>query len=62
MICCAGTCKYSRLILLQFETVRRLYNDTTVQYHRDAIGKICKVLGIRIGDLLILVEDEKENE
>lgn len=45
---------------LKFETLRRLYNDTTVQYHRDAIGTICKVLGIGIADLLILVEEDGE--
>ena len=43
---------------LQFETLRRLYNDDTKQYQRDSIGRICEVLKVEIGDILILVDDE----
>ena len=43
---------------LKFETLRRLYNDDTKQYQRDTIGTICKVLGVGIGDLLILDDEE----
>lgn len=42
---------------LQFETLRRLYNDTTVQYHRETLGTICKALNVEIGDILILSDD-----
>ncbi|OLN23706.1 hypothetical protein BTO30_02925 [Domibacillus antri] len=47
---------------LKFETLRRLYNDTTVQYHRDALGKVCTVLNIRICELLVLVDEDVEEE
>lgn len=43
---------------LKFETLRRLYNDDTKQYQRDTIGTVCKVLEIKIDELLILEEDE----
>jgi putative transcriptional regulator len=42
---------------LKFETVRRLYHDKTVQYHRESIAAICKTLDIDVSELLIL--DEK---
>ncbi|MEK4200924.1 helix-turn-helix domain-containing protein [Cytobacillus sp. FSL K6-0265] len=41
---------------LNFETVRRLYNDETRQYQRDSIAAVCVVLGIGIGDLLEIKE------
>ena len=43
---------------LKFETLRRLYNDDTKQYQRDTIGRICEVLGVEIGDILILENDK----
>ncbi|MFS0763936.1 helix-turn-helix domain-containing protein [Peribacillus phoenicis] len=45
---------------LKFETLRRLYNDDTKQYQRDTIGRICEILEIKIGDILILIEDGTE--
>lgn len=44
---------------LPTETVRRLYNDTTMQYQRDTIGRVCEVLGVGIEELLLLTEDEE---
>jgi DNA-binding Xre family transcriptional regulator len=44
---------------LQFETLRRLYNDETKQYQRDTIGRICEVLDIKIEELLILTEESE---
>ncbi|MGD6831452.1 helix-turn-helix domain-containing protein [Sutcliffiella halmapala] len=43
---------------IPFETVRRLYNDTTVRYERNTLGKICDELKLDINDLLVLVESE----
>lgn len=48
-----------RLTGINFETLRRLYNDDTKQYQRDTIGRICEVLDVKIGDLLILVDDKE---
>jgi DNA-binding Xre family transcriptional regulator len=45
---------------IPFETVRRLYNDTTVRYERNTLGKICEALNIEISDLLVLVESDDE--
>lgn len=39
---------------LKFETVRRLYHDKTIQYHRESIAAICVALDIDINDLLTL--------
>lgn len=47
---------------LKFESLRRLYNDDTKQYQRETIGRICKVLNVGIGDLLILVDEEEGAE
>ncbi|MEK4884900.1 helix-turn-helix transcriptional regulator [Bacillus sp. FSL W8-0223] len=43
---------------IPFETVRRLYNDTTVRYERNTLGKICETLNIDISDLLVLIKEE----
>ncbi|MFY0758710.1 helix-turn-helix transcriptional regulator [Metabacillus dongyingensis] len=43
---------------IPFETIRRLYNDTTVRYERNTLGTVCRALNIEIQDLLILVEEE----
>ena len=45
---------------LKFETLRRLYNDDTKQYQRDTIGRVCEILEIKIGDILVLIEDGTE--
>jgi putative transcriptional regulator len=45
---------------LQFETLRRLYNDETKQYQRDTLGRVCEVLGVEINELLILVNEEND--
>jgi DNA-binding Xre family transcriptional regulator len=41
---------------LQFETLRRMYNDETKQYNKLMIAKVCEELGVEIADLLILEE------
>ncbi|MEO2074844.1 MAG: helix-turn-helix transcriptional regulator [Bacillus sp. (in: firmicutes)] len=46
---------------LQFETLRRLYNDETKQYQRDTLGRICEVLNVEIKDILILVNEESDS-
>lgn len=46
---------------LPFETVRRMYNDTTMQYQRDSVGRMCEVLNVEISDLLILNEEKRPN-
>lgn len=47
---------------IQFETLRRLYHDTSKQYSRETIGRVCEVLGIEVNELLILVEDDEYNK
>jgi DNA-binding Xre family transcriptional regulator len=49
---------------VKFETLRRLYNDETMQYQRDTIGVVCQTLGIELSDLLILIdkEDDKKDD
>ncbi len=51
-----------RMTGLKFETLRRLYNDVTKQYQRDTIGRICEVLNIGIGELLILIDDDEKKD
>lgn len=51
---CAEMCKLPK------ETVRRMYNDTTMQYQRDTLGTLCKVLNVSISDILAL-EDKKDD-
>ncbi|WP_042224131.1 helix-turn-helix domain-containing protein [Oceanobacillus manasiensis] len=46
---------------LPFETVRRLYNDKTVQYHRETLATVCITLGIGIEELLT-IEETKSDE
>lgn len=45
---------------LKFETVRRLYHDKTVQYHRKSIAHICDALNVDVSDLLSL--DHSDNQ
>jgi len=47
---------------VKFETIRRLYHDTTMQYQRDSIGILCEVLGVELSELLILVDKEEQTE
>ncbi|WHY93745.1 helix-turn-helix transcriptional regulator [Neobacillus cucumis] len=47
---------------LQFETLRRLYNDETKQYQRDTLGRICEVLGVEINEVLTLVKEEDSDK
>jgi DNA-binding Xre family transcriptional regulator len=47
---------------IPFETIRRLYNDTTVRYERNTIGTVCDILGIEINELLVLVESEDKEK
>ncbi|WP_150285106.1 helix-turn-helix transcriptional regulator [Rummeliibacillus sp. TYF-LIM-RU47] len=42
---------------LQPETVRRMYNDSTMQYQRDSLAKLCEGLNVGICDILKLEED-----
>ncbi|QPQ30003.1 helix-turn-helix domain-containing protein [Lysinibacillus sp. JNUCC 51] len=51
--------KCAEMAGLKKETVRRLYNDTTMQYQRDTLGALCKALDVEISDILILVENEE---
>ncbi|UAT30033.1 helix-turn-helix transcriptional regulator [Bacillus badius] len=51
--------QFAEMTGLPFETLRRLYNDTTKQYQRNTIGVICKTLNVGIGELLILADDEE---
>jgi len=39
---------------LQFESVRRLYNDDTERFPREVLAKLCEYLNIKIEDLLTL--------
>lgn len=45
---------------VKFETIRRLYHDTTKQYQRDSIGILCEVLNVELSELLILVDKEED--
>lgn len=52
--------KCAEMCSLPKETVRRMYNDTTMQYQRDTLGTLCKVLNVNISDILAL-EDKKDD-
>lgn len=47
---------------LQYETIRRMYNDDTRQYQRDTLAKICESLGVEISDILILVDKDDDKQ
>lgn len=47
---------------IKFETLRRLYNNTTMQYQRETIGRVCEVLGIELNELLELEEYDNEEK
>lgn len=49
--------KCAEMANLKVETVRRMYNDTTMQYQRDTLGSLCKALDCKIEDLLEIVEE-----
>lgn len=49
--------KCAEMAGLKVETVRRMYNDTTMQYQRDTLGALCKALDCKIDDLLEIVEE-----
>jgi DNA-binding Xre family transcriptional regulator len=49
--------KFSADTGLQFETLRRMYNDDTKQYNKQMIAKVCEELEIEISDLLILEDN-----
>ncbi|WP_431029662.1 helix-turn-helix domain-containing protein [Lysinibacillus sp. LZ02] len=42
---------------VNFETVRKMYNDEAKQYQRDTLGALCKALECDISDLLELIEE-----
>lgn len=50
--------KCAELANLPVETVRRMYNDTTMQYQRNTLGALCKALNVQISDILTLTEEE----
>ncbi|PJO45136.1 helix-turn-helix domain-containing protein [Lysinibacillus xylanilyticus] len=50
--------KCAEMAGLKKETVRRMYNDTTMQYQRDTLGALCKALNVGISDILDLEEKE----
>ena len=52
--------KCAEMCNLPKETVRRLYSDTTMQYQRDTLGKLCEVLKVNISDILAL-ENKKDD-
>lgn len=43
---------------LQYETLRRMYNDDTKQYQRDTLGRICEILDVGIDEILTIVDEE----
>ncbi|WP_447402348.1 helix-turn-helix domain-containing protein [Lysinibacillus sp. fkY74-1] len=47
-----------RMSGITFETLRKLANNTTVQYHRDTIAKVCEVLEIELHELLYLDKEK----
>lgn len=49
--------KCAEMADLKVETVRRMYNDTTMQYQRDTLGALCKALDCKIEELLEIVEE-----
>ncbi|WP_336635385.1 helix-turn-helix transcriptional regulator [Lysinibacillus fusiformis] len=51
--------KCAEMAGLKKETVRRMYNDTTMQYQRDTLGALCKALNVEISDILSLEDNEK---
>ena len=51
--------KCAELAGLKVETVRRMYNDVTMQYQRDTLGALCTALDCKIEELLEIVEGEK---
>lgn len=53
--------KCAEMAGLKKETVRRMYNDTTMQYQRDTLGALCKALNVEISDILSLEDNEKIN-
>jgi len=51
--------KCAEMADLPVETVRRMYNDITMQYQRDTLGALCKALDVQLSDILTLVEKEE---
>lgn len=49
--------KCAEMADLKVETVRRMYNDTTMQYQRDTLGALCKALECEISDILEIIEE-----
>lgn len=52
--------KCAEICGLNPETVRRMYNDTTMQYQRDSLGKLCKGLEVELTDILVLEKEDGE--
>jgi DNA-binding Xre family transcriptional regulator len=49
--------KFSEDTGLQFETLRRMYNNDTKQYNKQMIARVCEELDIEISDLLLLEDN-----
>jgi DNA-binding Xre family transcriptional regulator len=54
--------QFAEMTGLQFETLRRLYNDETRQFQRDTIGKVCEVLEIELNELLVIIDTENDKK
>jgi putative transcriptional regulator len=54
--------KFAEMSGLQYETLRRLYNDTAKQYQRETIGTVCEVLEIELNELLFLVDVKEKDD
>lgn len=45
---------------INFEVVRRVYNDTMERYPRDVLDKLCKYLNVTVQDILEYTPDNEE--
>jgi DNA-binding Xre family transcriptional regulator len=47
---------------LKFESVRKMHNNETKQFHRETVGYVCETLDIELHELLTLEYYEKPQE
>ncbi|MNB98934.1 hypothetical protein D3C75_461970 [compost metagenome] len=45
---------------INFEVVRRVYNDTMERYPRDVLDKLCKYLNVTVQDILEYTPEDEE--
>ncbi|MEK4188129.1 helix-turn-helix transcriptional regulator [Paenibacillus sp. FSL R7-0048] len=45
---------------INFEVVRRVYNDTMERYPRDVLDKLCKYLNVTVQDILEFTPEDEE--